>query len=628
MPENTSTLYIGANFVSHDASVFGFCDGEIFAISEERFTRFKHDSIWPIKALRSLHDHFKHQGKNIGHVVCGVPMKSFESRMSNDKPVQYRFMRKLIGGRYLKDFLTREQEQWVKGRRLSLLMRKLALGEISWCEIYRWLQARSAKKPLKWWVQKYLSEVFENAEIDVHFIDHHDCHALSAFGISGFSESLVITMDGWGDGAFTKVYRGSGDVLELISESRAIPIDTTDYDLPNEVRRTGIFDELSVGHAYSIITWLLDFAPCADEGKVEALAAYSEPDENLLARFRATASVNDEGIVIDREQFVTVFHRPASHEQLRALPREVVSATIQRFLEEVYLDLINRLSGKHKLRKVCLAGGVAANVILNMKIFADLGLDIFVVPAMADDGISMGAAFSVALEKMTYDEIGELDARTDGMPYYGTSYDSAQTLAVLESSHDLPVVWEWVGEDWPEHCARRICEKQEIGALFHGRCEYGPRALGNRSIVADLRNPENTKRINLLVKNRPGFQPFCPSFLDEELGRLFEKAYLNKHMTCAFRMKNEYVEKIPCAVHVDNTARVQFVTKDSNPDFYRMLREIKRLSGYGGTLNTSFNKHGRTICESPLDALTDFVDCNIDFLLLNGYLVTRKQTTN
>jgi carbamoyltransferase len=623
MPDKASTLFVGANFVSHDASVFGICDGEIFAISEERFTRFKHDAMWPLKSLLALRDHFVCQGKTIDRVICGVPMKSFENQISIDNPAHHYFMRKIIGGRYLKDFVTREHDLWRGSGRWLLLLRALVRGTISLPELYQWMKARLFKKPLKSWVLKYLKETFGNIDIAIRFFDHHECHALSAFGVCGFSESLVITMDGWGDGAFTKVYRGDDDGVKLLSQSDAIKIDSSEYDLPNEVRRTGIFEELSVGHAYSIITWLLGFTPGADEGKVEALAAYGSPDDTLLSRFHSAVHVETDRIVIDKDRFLAVFHYPASHEQLRALPRELVSATIQRFLEEIYLDLIKKVTDRYQLRNVCLAGGVAANVILNMKMFYDLGLNIFVVPAMADDGISMGAAFAVALKQTSQADLRALDASTNGMPYYGTAYDSGQTLAALESQHGLPLQWEWVGETWPERCAQRICELQEIGAIFHGRCEYGPRALGNRSIVADLRNSENTRRINLLVKNRPGFQPFCPSILDEELDRLFDKAYLNKHMTCAFRMRKEHVDAIPCAVHIDHTARVQFVTKDSNPDFYRMLREIKHLSGYGGVLNTSFNKHGRTICESPVDALTDFVDCNIDFLMLNGYLVTR-----
>ena len=619
------TLYIGANFVSHDSSVFGLCNGKLFAISEERFTRFKHDAIWPIHALGALRNYLKNEGANFEQIICVVPMKSAKNVYTHDSLQYHRFMRKMIGGRYIKDYVMREAELKTAKDFISRFGGELLKGTISVGESFTCLLKRCfIKRSLEDWVSDYLREIFSDVPVEVRFYDHHECHALSAFVMSEFNESLVITMDGWGDGAFTKVYRADRKGIALLSESVSYKADTSSYDLPKEVCRTGIFTELSVGHAYSIITWLLGFTPTADEGKVEALAAYAEPDEELLARFLSTVRVDDGKIVIQSDRFIEVFHQRASHDQMQSMPREVVSASIQCFLEDVYLRLVSFVSKKHGIRRVCLAGGVAANVILNMKIFRNLGLELFVVPAMADDGTAMGAAFLAAHEQEQEYDFSTLNAVTTGMPYYGTSYTAEETLAVLESDHGLPLQWSWLGNEWPIYCAQRICEHQEIGALFHGRCEYGPRALGNRSIVADLRNAENTKRINLLVKSRPGFQPFCPSFLVEERERLFDNAYINKHMTCAFLMKKEHVDKLPCAVHVDNTARVQFVTETSNPSFYSMLCEIKRLSGYGGLLNTSFNKHGRTICESPLDALTDFIDCNIDFLFINGYLVTRS----
>jgi carbamoyltransferase len=155
--------------------------------------------------------------------------------------------------------------------------------------------------------------------------------------------------------------------------------------------------------------------------------------------------------------------------------------------------------------------------------------------------------------------------------------------------------------------------------------EWGPRALGNRSILADPRSASMRERINKVVKKRPLFQPFCPSVLVEEKDRLFERAYLNRHMTCAFRMRREFWEHLPSAIHIDGTARVQFVSADDNPMFYRVLAEFKRLSGFGVVINTSFNLHGRTIVNTPEDAIEDFLDSQMDFLVLDGYLVRRRK---
>jgi carbamoyltransferase len=206
------------------------------------------------------------------------------------------------------------------------------------------------------------------------------------------------------------------------------------------------------------------------------------------------------------------------------------------------------------------------------------------------------------------------------MPYFGTSYSPEEILAALKT--ETGIKYTYLEDSWPEKAAELVAEGK-VGALFHGRMEWGPRALGNRSIIADCRDPEITKKINGSIKNRPLFQPFCPSILEEERERLFEKSYPNKHMTCAFRMKQEFRDKIPASVHVDGTGRAQFVEEKDNPMYYRYLKELKRLTGYGVSINTSFNKHGRTIVETPKDGIRDFLDTNMDFVMMEGYLITR-----
>lgn len=166
--------------------------------------------------------------------------------------------------------------------------------------------------------------------------------------------------------------------------------------------------------------------------------------------------------------------------------------------------------------------------------------------------------------------------------------------------------------------------KGEICRLLHGRMEFGPRALGNRSIVANPAIANVTKKINLTVKRRPEFQPFCPSILEEERERLFERSFPHKHMATAFRLKEKFVKDIPSAAHIDLTARPQFVDRADNPNFYRYLKHLKKLNGYGVSINTSFNLHGRTVVRTAEDAIIDFIDCNLDALFIEGYEVRRK----
>ena len=166
--------------------------------------------------------------------------------------------------------------------------------------------------------------------------------------------------------------------------------------------------------------------------------------------------------------------------------------------------------------------------------------------------------------------------------------------------------------------------KGNIIAIYQGSMEFGPRALGNRSILADPRDPKTRDKINSTVKRRPWFQPFCPSVLEEERERLFENSYKHKHMAIAFKMKKEFWNKLPSAMHIDGTARPQFVEEKDNSNYYRLLKKFKELTGYGIVVDTSFNLHGRTIVRTPEDALTDFIDCNIDALFIEGFFVKRK----
>jgi carbamoyltransferase len=205
------------------------------------------------------------------------------------------------------------------------------------------------------------------------------------------------------------------------------------------------------------------------------------------------------------------------------------------------------------------------------------------------------------------------------MPYFGSSYSKDEVKSTLD---DANLSYIDLKDEAYIKAAEYIVDGK-IGALFHGRAEFGPRALGNRSIIADVRNRDIQKIINKDIKNRPLFQPFCPSMIIDERKRLFEKSYDNKHMTIAFKLKEEFKEEIPGSVHVDLTARVQFVSPEDNPNYYKMIKKVKELTGFGVIINTSFNKHGRTMVLTPEDAIVDFKDTNLDFMVIEGFLVEK-----
>jgi carbamoyltransferase len=209
------------------------------------------------------------------------------------------------------------------------------------------------------------------------------------------------------------------------------------------------------------------------------------------------------------------------------------------------------------------------------------------------------------------------------MPYWGPEFSKKEVEEELKK-WEKEIAYLDLGDNWEDIVAELIANGK-IVSIFQGRMEFGPRALGNRSVLGDPRTMKTRDRINSTIKRRPWFQPFAPSVLAEEKDRLFEKAYLNKHMTMAFRVKKVYWDKIPSAMHVDGTARAQFVEKKDNPSYYKIIEKFKEKTGYGIIVNTSFNLHGRTIVMTPEHAIRDFIDCGIDAMVIEGFLVVNKK---
>ena len=301
--------------------------------------------------------------------------------------------------------------------------------------------------------------------------------------------------------------------------------------------------------------------------------------------------------------------------------RPDLAATVQAFVEVVMADYIGALLDKTGSSNLCVGGGVFANVMLNRRLAELVNNRIYIAPAMGDDGSAQGAAIAAMMEDEKGTDRSWLRKLT--MPYFGTSYTPNEVRAILQRfNHSLTVAE--MGDQLVTEVARRITSGQ-IGAIFYGRMEFGPRALGNRSIVASARNKCTRDRINFDIKKRPRFQPVCPAVLDEEIDRLFMNAYLNKHMTCAFSMRPQYRDILPSAIHVDGTARAQFVCQEDNPWLWSLLRQVKAIEGFGVIVNTSFNIHGKAIVESPLHAVYDFLESGLDFLAIEGFLVIRKK---
>jgi carbamoyltransferase len=612
-------LYLGINFEGHDTAVYVLDPqkNDIFAISTERVTRFKHDTIFPIPALEKYIEYSRIDAGQVSRIICGnskVMQKSARSRVNHYE--REMFIRELLQEKYLKGYkakraefegssgITKAGNLFLKGKYRS----------------YHNIEKSDETIFQKDLVIAVLKKYFPNAEIILDYFDHEECHAISSFITSPFTdEALLVTMDGHGDhNRFSRVYTIKDNKMTMVSESIS-----PDKFINFTGKYTRYWDECSIGGMYTYFTWKLGFTPNADEGKVEALAAFghynNEVYDLLWQCFSIEETALNIGIKVHKEEAEILFNQDAFNEFMKRFSKEDIAAAIQKFLEEFMLQYVGKLIDRTGIKKLCFSGGVFANVILNLRIFEELSEDIYIIPAMADDGSAEGACYAAYLHQgKTLQDLAWLKSRH--MPYFGTSYSTAEILDALKK--ETGITYKDLGTGWPEKAAELVAEGK-IGALFHGRMEWGPRALGNRSIIAECRNPEITKKINGSIKNRPLFQPFCPSILEEERERLFEKSYPNKHMTCAFRMKTEFRDKIPASVHVDGTGRAQFVEEKDNPMYYRYLKELKRLTGFGVSINTSFNKHGRTIVETPKDAVRDFLDTNMDFAIIEGYLITR-----
>ena len=626
-----TTLVIGANFFNHDSGIFCIdVDGQrAFGMATERLTRYKHDTLPPVDVIERMISEWEIDRRHVRRVVIATSLQSqMRSSVRRDLHANVSQTRGALGARYLKDVVRRtaEFERLPRLQRFRLMLnsqagRRLLLNRV---------RGTGKHVPFREMVTRAVGRLFPRAQIEVCAFDHHLTHAAAGLILSGFEDPLVMTLDGWGDGFFSKAFIRKGGGLKQVSASAAIRSSNsaaraqlTGVVAPH-VLETGIFDELSLGHFYSIVTWLLGFEPGSDEGKVEALAAYASPENDFLEALRKTVRLEPENLrltVSPDEAYSLYFDIPRLRGFVDQLGPEAVAAATQRFLEERTLELVQSVLTEFPRETLVLNGGCAANVILNMHIYERVCPNIYVVPAMGDDGTALGAAV-LALKQagVTDGQLRFLQETT--LPYFGTRYPHSAAEKALEQAQDR-VYFEDCAVDWPEEVARRIHQGQ-IGAIYHGRMEWGPRALGNRTIVANPCMTETRQRINGVVKKRPLFQPFCPTIMDEEKDRLFERAYLNRHMTCAFRMRKEFWDDLPSAIHVDGTARAQFLRSSDNPNFYRVLAEFKRLSGFGVVINTSFNLHGRTIVNTPSDALEDFLDSQMDFLILDGYWVRRR----
>jgi len=605
---------VGTKYCGHDSALCLLDTDKktIFAISTERVTRIKHDylDITPILEVHQLGD-----VDYVAHSYSDFEDKGndgeLREKMTYNKDIE-KALRIIIKPNYIKDLrLSRLKKNIFIFK--SLFSNFSAVKAYYGAKFKRSLVKETPEGNRRAFTQ-YIKLNFNKFNLKpkkVFFYDHHLCHAIPSYYLSHFNgeKALALTIDGQGDGFFSKLY-----VFKSIKDYKLIGQSTADF-MGNGNRF------LSIGRLYNYFTQAMDLRPNSDEGKVEALAAFGKADKDLLQQLLSATHIdqNNFSINFDIRKIEPFYDIDWLKEQRKKVGDENFCATVQCFLEDTIVDYLNIVYEKYPINNLCLSGGVAANIIMSLNIYERTQFkNIYVLPPMADDGLAIGSSILTAID--LEEDVGWLKDYV--MPYFGDSYSREEVKKVLDSFHNI--TYEDLNNDWPEEAAASVSEGK-ICALFQGKMEFGPRALGNRSIIANPMREDTRQRINSTVKRRPSYQPFCPSILEEDREKLFKSSFSHKHMAIAFRMKEEFIKDLPCAVHVDGTARPQFVEEKDNPNYYRYLQALKDITGYGVSLNTSFNLHGRTIVRTPEDAVVDFIDCNIDEMFIEGYRVKRKE---
>jgi carbamoyltransferase len=462
------------------------------------------------------------------------------------------------------------------------------------------------KKDLKFGLAKIGIDFDDNKLI---FLNHHKCHAASTFFQSGFDESLVFCFDGSGEEISSSIWHGKNNSLKLLNQ----------INLPD-----------SLGGFYATFTEFLGFKANSEEGKLMGLAPYGEYSEELQSKlsqvieFDAVTSIYKINLEMrfigDRshnnlftDQLTELFGKPRLASEQITKHHENIAYNVQFKLEEIVERIVSKAVIETGISNVCLAGGVAMNCKMNGKIALLEPVErIFVQPASSDNGVSIGAAVLVALEQGV-EKFSSLDHC-----YFGPEFSEIEIERYLNESK---IKFTKIKE--PELLAAQYLSEGLLIGWFQGKSEFGARALGNRSILANPLFPDMKDKLNLEVKHRENWRPFCPSLTQESYEKYFGSAPKNPFMILAFPVLEEFHSLLPSVVHVDGTARPQSVDKENNPLFHRLLTNFESITGHPVLINTSFNVQGEPIVNSPSDAIRCFFSTGLDKLFLGNFLIEK-----
>ena len=590
---------LGISAFYHDSAASLLIDGEIVAAAqEERFTRKKHDSSYPVNAI----DYCLSE--------VGLSLEQVDYIVFYDKPY-------LKFERLLKTYIAFAP----KGLHSFIMAMSIWLRE---------------KLFLKNMLIKEMKKVDNNFDSNkLMFGEHHFSHAASAFYASPFEEAVVLTLDGVGEWATTTIAIGKGHELNIVKE----------IHFPH-----------SLGLLYSAFTYYTGFRVNSGEYKVMGLAPYGEPKYKELildklidlkedGSFRLDQSYFNyaTGLTMVNQKFANLFGEPIRKPDTDELTQfhMDIAASVQAVTEEVLLTMTSSLAKEYSIPNLCMAGGVALNCVANGKILRDKAFkDIWIQPASGDAGGALGAALALWHKELNKPRKVNLNDSMRGS-YLGPLYTQEKIEKELS---ECGAIFHTVNEkNMIEQAAQALSDKQAVG-WFQGRMEFGPRSLGGRSILGDPRSEEMQKTLNLKVKYRESFRPFAPSVLREDVSEWFEADYDSPYMLLVDDVKKDKriemtdeekalfgIDKlnirrsnIPAVTHVDYSARIQTVHKETNPRYHALISKFKEKTNCPVIVNTSFNVRGEPIVCSPKDAFQCFMGTGLDLLVI-GNCVLRKE---
>jgi carbamoyltransferase len=555
---------------THDSGLALLDDGmPVLVLEEERFNREKHTREFPRRALEAAFAELK---LDIGDIdVITTPWDARQLRKTLAKAV--------LGG---------------LPASVSLLFPRAHPTQQSGIVL------------LGFWLKVNLRSSLKIVRVPhIVQVGHHDAHA-AIFFVSPFEEAAVLVLDGYGDVSATSAYVGRGNRLQCRW-------------------RGGFFD--SLGMLYTLVTYHLGFKNF-EEGTVMALAAGG--GDTYVAKFKEIVqlreggqfSLNPDYLLHDRygairpftRRFLDAFGPPRRRDEAITDRHRDLAFALQAATEETIVHVARALSAAHPSRNLCLTGGVALNCVANARVLRDTDYTrVWVPPCPSDSGAPLGSALWHHHQTLGHPRRLQLTH-----PFYGTAYSDREMTSALDRaglSYRRLGEQELIGE-----VAQKLAEGRVVG-WFQGRFEMGPRALGNRSILADARKAEMKDRLNRCIKEREPFRPFAPAVLAEHAGEYFEIGQPDPFMTMAPKVRADKLQVIPAAVHVDGTARLQTVDRIANPRYYGVIEAFERLTGVPVVLNTSFNRH-EPIVASPAEAVSCYQRTGMDALAMGDFWVT------